>query len=371
MSNPRDQNVGSQTHVLFLPSAADDDYRWLRIGGGAIAARGEGVPDAPADASIVIVPAEDVTLHWASLPDRSPAQSVAAARVLVAEASATPMADLHVAVGREADASDRPIGVVATARMQRWLVDLARAGVDPDAMIPSPMLLPRPDNGFVLADLGGDAVVRGTTTGFAFDPQLTPLVTAGAVPDVMTREAIEAAIIAAIGAPALDLRQGIFAKRRRVTVDWVKIRRMGWLLIAILTVTLLISLIQIMQYGFAADAVERRADLLARQGLARGETVSDAARQLDARMVRLRGPGRGFSATAAAIYGAIRAVPGAEVRSLNFDAKGEAQVMIAAQTEGQVYDVIREIGAQGFATTTGTFEQGTNRLTGRITVTPK
>ncbi len=359
------------TVVLFLPTSSVDSHRWLRIADGSITARGEGLPEGDVATSVVVVPAEDVTLHWASLPDRSQAQSVAAARVLVAEASASPMGELHLAVGREASGDDRPIGVVASARMQRWLVDLAHAGLDPDVMIPAPMLLPRPDEGFVQADLGGDAVVRGVATGFAHDDQLTPLVTGGIAPAVMSREAIEAAIVAAAGAPVLDLRQGIFAKRRRRAIDWALMRRMGWLLVAILTVTLLISLVQIMQYGFAADALERRADLLARQGLARGESVNDAARQLDARLVRLRGPGRGFSATAAAIYGAIRGVPGTEVRALNFDAKGAALVTIAAQTEGQVYDVIREINAQGYSATTSTFEQSANRLTGRITVAPQ
>jgi general secretion pathway protein L len=371
MNGARTGSDMPHTNVLFLPSAADESYRWLRIGNGAIAGRGEGLPAADDGASVIVVPAEDVTLHWASLPDRSPAQSVAAARVLVAEASAAPMADLHVAVGREPAGDERPIGVVSSARMQHWLAELAHAGLDPDVMIPSPMLLPRPEAGFVQADLGGQDIVRGTTTGFAHDPQLTPLVTGGVAPDKMSREAIEASIIAAIGAPSLDLRQGVFAKRQVTTLDWALLRRLGWLLVAILTVTLFISLVQIMQYGFAADAIERRADLLARQGLTRGETVNDAARQLDARLVRLRGPGRGFSATAAAVYGAIRNVPGTEVRGLMFDAKGQAQVTIAAQTEGQVYDVIREITAQGFATTTSTFEQSSNRLTGRIMVTPK
>ncbi len=360
-----------ETHVLFLPSSTVESHRWVRINGNAVVARGDGLPEGDLAASVVVVPAEDVTLHWANLPDRSQAQSVAAARVLIAEASATPAADLHVAVGREAIGDDRPIGVVANARMRHWLAELARAGVDPDVMIPAPMLLPRPDEGFLQADLGGDAVVRGLTTGFAHDPQLTPLVTGGVAPEPMTRDAIEAAIVAATGAPTLDLRQGIFAKRRRATIDWALIRRMGWLMVAILTVTLLISVVQIMHYGFAADAIERRADLLARQGLARGETVNDAARQLDARLVRLRGPGRGFSATAAVIYSAIRNVPGTEVRALSFNAKGQAQVTIAAQTEGQVYDVIREIDAQGFSATTSTFEQSNNRLTGRITVAPK
>lgn len=359
------------TNVVFLPSTSEENYRWLRVGNGVIAARGEGLPVADESPAFVIVPAEDVTLHWAALPDRSAAQSVAAARVLVADASAAPIGELHVAVGREAGETDRPIGVVSTAQMQHWLVSLAKAGLDPDAMIPAPMLLPRPAEGYLRADFGGDAVVRGASAGFADDQQLTPLMTGGVAPVMMAREAIEAAIVAAVAAPPLDLRQGLFTKRRRVDINWRLIRRLGWITVAILTISLFISLTQIMQYGFAADAIERRTDLLARQGLARGETVNNAAQQLDARLVRMRGAGMGFSTTAAVVFDAIRVVPGTELRGLAFDQKGQLDMTLVAQNQGQLLDVISHIRAQGFGAEPSTFEQSGNRLSGRITVRPK
>jgi len=115
------------TMFLFLPAGATG-YRWMRVDDARIVDEGEGVPvsDAPV---IAVVPAEDVTLHWAELPSRSPAQAVAAARLLVAEASAAPLAELHVAVGDESGV-DRPIGVVAVGAMRDWLAMLAAAGAD-------------------------------------------------------------------------------------------------------------------------------------------------------------------------------------------------------------------------------------------------
>ena len=356
--------------ALFLPSSAEASHRWIAIDGDAIVARGEGVPDADDVPLTVIVPAEDVTLHWADVPARSTAQAVAAARLLVTDASAAPITDLHVAVGDEGEA-DRPIGVVAMARMRGWLAALAEQGLDPQAMIPAPMLLPRPVEGFVRADFGGDSVIRGTASGFADEPGLTNLVTGGVAPTVIDRDALEAAVVAAIARPTLDLRQGAFARRDAIAFDWGVARRAGWLVAAILLVVLAIALVEIAQYSFAADALTRKSDLIARGGLPRGETVNDAGRQLDARLVRLRGAGIGFSATAAVLFDAIRAVPGSELRALSFDATGKLRASLVTQNEGQVTDLINRIRARGLVATPSTFSGGSGRVSGDLTVTPR
>jgi general secretion pathway protein L len=169
----------NDTLVLFLPSG-QSPWRWLRIAGERIAARGEGVPafdPEQRENAVAVAPAEAVTLHWADLPDRSTAQSVAAARLLAGDASITPLADLHVAVGREEDGIERPIGVVSAHWMRGALAALEAEGIDPDALIPAPMLLPRPEQGYVRADLGGEGVVRGSSSGFADEARLTELVT--------------------------------------------------------------------------------------------------------------------------------------------------------------------------------------------------
>lgn len=363
----------SDTLVLFLPGSTAS-WRWLRIADDAVVARGEGLPDfgnEDAAPPVAIVPAEAATLHWADLPDRSPAQSLAAARLLVAEASAAPVGDLHVAVGREADLVERPIAVVSLAQMRGWLEDLAGQGVDPAMLLPAPMLLPRPETGFVRGDLGGEAVVRGTSSGFADEGPLTGLVTGGVPPQLLDRDALEAAIVAAVANPALDLRQGVFARRRRIGVDWSLLRRLGWLALAILSVSLLISLVQLLKYNLAADSLERQADVLARQALPRGETVNDADRQLDARLAGLRGGGAGFGLTAASVFAAVRSVPGAELRTLSFEANGDLTATIATGNEGEATDIASRIASYGFVAKLGPLQSGGGSVTGTITVSAR
>lgn len=365
------------TTLLFLPDGAFPDatdhagFRWMRFGDGGLLARGHGVPDGD-DAIVAVVPADSVTLHWAELPARSPAQGLAAARLLAAEASAAPVGELHVAVGEPEDGgAERPIGVVGAGAMAGWLATLAQAGIDPTAMIPAPMLLPRPDAGYVRAEVAGRGVVRGRTSGFADEERLTEMVTGDDPPVQLDRTALDAALDEAARAPALDLRQGLFARRRRVTIDWALIRRLAVLALAILGVTLAISLVRLAKYSLAADAAEQRADALAATGLPRGETINDPDRQLAERLGRARGPGLGFTTTAAAAYAATRAVPGTELKALDFTADGAMRLTVSADREALAIDLLRALQRAGLTARASTFTAAGGRVTGELTVTPR
>lgn len=358
------------TTLLFLPSGTTG-FRWMRLADQRVVDEGEGVPhgDERTDgATIAVAPADAVTLHWAELPSRSTAQATAAARILATEASAAPLAELHVAVGDEGR-SDRPIGVVGIAVMQGWLRLLAEQGVDPAAVIPAPMLLPRPDEGYARGELAGSGVIRGTSSGFADEARLTAIVTGDTPPATIDRAMLEAALVAAVAAVPLDLRQGVFARRRRqFALDWPLIRRLAVLAGMILAVTLAISLVRIAKYSFGADMLEAQADVVARSGLPRGETVTDAARQLDERLSRVRGPGLGFSTTSAAIFAAVRATPGTEITALDFQPNGTVRLGVAVEREALATDLKRALEVAGFTVQAGVFQSAAGRVTGDLTI---
>lgn len=357
---------GPVTTLLFLPGH-DARYRWVRVDGDTVQSEGDGLPPPDDQPVVAVPPADAVTLHWATLPARSPAQAVAAARILVAEASAAPGGELHVAVGDEGD-KERPIAVVGADAMRGWLATLAAVGVDPDAIVPEPLLLPRPAEGYVRAELAGAGVVRGTTSGFADEARLTELVTGGAAPRTLAREEVDRALAAAVAAPALDLRQGPFARRRRAGLDWALIRRLAVLALLVFGVTLAINLVRIARYALAADGLERRAAELAATGLPHGETVTDADRQLAERLGAVRGPGLGFTGMAAAVFAAVQATPGTEVTALDFSPAGDLRLSVAAARESLPTDLKHAIERAGFTVTAGVFTAAGGRVTGEMTV---
>jgi general secretion pathway protein L len=354
--------------LLFLPARADDPWRWLHVNDAAVIARGEGVPEDAAVEVIAVAPADAVSLHWGALPARSAAQAAAAARILVSEASAAPAEDIHVAVGDEAQ-EERPIAVVSSERMRAWLDMLAEFGIDPTAMIPAPMLLPRPEAGYVRADLGGQSVVRGTTSGFADEARMTALITGDSPPETLSRETVEMAIAATAVRPSLNLRQGVFAKRRRRAVDWGLLRRLAILGGLVLLATLALDLVRIAKYTIAADAAEARSEALAREGLPRGAATGDADRLLAERLARLRGPGAGFSATIAALTNAVRGVEGTELIAIAFEPNGDLRATVGAEGEAQANQLVSRLRDSGFSVTASTFESNGQRLRGDLVVT--
>jgi general secretion pathway protein L len=44
--------------------------------------------------------------------------------------------------------------------MDRWLAELAEAGLDAAALVPAALVLPRPDAGMVVAELGDEPLAR-------------------------------------------------------------------------------------------------------------------------------------------------------------------------------------------------------------------
>jgi general secretion pathway protein L len=339
----------SDTLVLMLGDAP----RWLRIADGAIVARGDGATLAEADDHVVaVVPAHDVAIHHADLPDLAEAQAQAAARLMIAEQSAAPAGSLHVAVGSANEAGDRPVVAIDRGRMAALLADMAVAGIDPDAVVAAPMLLARPETGFVRGDFGSETIVRGHDSAFADDPLLTPLLTGGAV-TTLDRPTLERGLIDAVTNPEVDMRQGIFAKRRAWGLDWVRLRRIGWLALALAAVTLLFGIVQLVRLNMAADRIEASNIVVARAALPPGTNINNPLIQVQEQLNNLRGPGGGMLPLAAGVATAANATPNIELTSMIFDGGGTLRITARATSVADLTTFETRLAAAGLTSAAG------------------
>ncbi len=327
------------------------DGRWLRIVAGDILARGDhladALPQSDEERTVAIVPAADVIIRTIDLPELADLQAQGAARIALADVSILPPEVLHVAVGA-ADTEGRRLAVgVPVASLTALLGALAEAGVDPDHLVAAPLLLTRPEAGFVAGDLGNEKVVRGTDSGFADDPVLTPLLIGDGPLVMLDRQALETSLVAAVEFPEADLRQGSFAKRRRWPVDMARLRRFA--IMALITGMLILTaqLVTVIRLNARASAIEADTIVQANALLPPGTTVTDPVLQSEARLAAMQGAGGGFEPLASAVAAAVNAAPGVELGSMVFDGEGGLRATVRAASPADLDAIVARLGAGG------------------------
>lgn len=348
--------------VVALPArspVADFSLDWWRLDEEGSRAGGGRWPDpaleealARPDAQrrvLAIAPAETVAIHWLAMSDLAPRQARVAAQLKVLDEAAGSPGDLHVVAG-EPRASDGAfaVAVVDRAVMTDWLDWCGRHRIDPDAVIPAALLLPEPIAGSVFrATLGDETLFRGEDSGWQSDEEIDSLLIGDdAVVDVEA-DALDAGLAAAFDHPVVNLRVGVFAKRRR-GVDGALVRRVIAILLACGVAELLIAVVLVARFSLAADALDRDASALAAPAVSSGTPVERLVPTLDAELAR-RGSGpNSFSVPAAGLYGALAATTSAIVSDLSYTPDGTLTANVSAPTAEELNAVLLALQRDGF-----------------------
>lgn len=217
------------------PSDANVAGVWTLAGNGLIIAE----PDGPAT---VLVPTEQVLLLAVDLPLASRAKRLEALPFAIEDRIADPVDAVHLAIGAEIAPKRYLVAVVRHDVMAAWVERAGAAGLGHAAMVPDALALPVPADGGWSVDLGAHrAVVRaGDGTGFACAAtMLMPVWQAAGRPPAIAygaplpaemmlgERALEPEPLARrLLSPPLDLRQGLYARRRAVSNVW---RRIAWI----------------------------------------------------------------------------------------------------------------------------------------------
>lgn len=276
---------------------------------GRMVASGDGWP-APGETLVVAVPGEAVALHWLDLPDLAPAQAAAAARLMLGDRLGE--ADPHIVVApgsgvgtgegsREGDGM-RAVAVVARAAMAGWLADCARAGLTPAALVPEPLLLPEPADGWSLFTHDGRSIARSRDAALAGEADLVALIIGGA-PTAPARLTLPDPL-------PLDLMVGDYAPVARWQPPPGLWRRAGLLAAVLAGLWLAGDVAALLRARSAIEQADAATLALARpHGSA--ETADAALAALRAR-ARQRGADGGLAALAAPLTAALAAQNGAQ-----------------------------------------------------------
>ena len=361
--------------LLFL--ARDGGVEgWIRLADGTVAARGIALEGADVHRSapvVAVAPGEAVTLRWLELPaGLSPAQAAGAARLMVADLSAQPVSELHVAVSRApADGAGSCVGLVPAETMRTWLDGLEGAGFDAERIVPETLLVPVPEEGLATWDSGMIRLYRGRDEAFAAEPELGDLLLAGRAAIPVDPDSFAAGLANALERAPLDLRQGPFGRRRDWRVAPARARRLAVLTGALLLISLAVQVALIARYIFAADSAEAETRRIAAAALPRSAGLPDPQAALTQRLSELRGGGAGFRATAGTLFEAVKATPNIELTAIAFSPDGLLRATVQADSPAAIEALRQRVEASGFAADAGPPRSGGGRPVAELTVRPR
>ena len=180
--------------------------------------------------AVVLVPTENVLILVVDLPLLTRAKRIAALPFAVEDRVAEPIEELHVALGAEVAPGRFLVGIVRHDVMRLWTLRLIEAELDRAMMVPDAVGLPVPGDESWSIDMAGTRAMvrRPDASGFALPvAHLEAAWRAAGAPSCIAYgdappPALDAAsarieaepLAARLTVPALDLRQGPYARPR-------------------------------------------------------------------------------------------------------------------------------------------------------------
>lgn len=365
--------------IIILPGAQGDPH-WLRVVDGAVTQRGtgsgwlaaSGLTQLPAEATVMLVtPVELTTLHRFSYPDMPPRQGRAAARLAALQESLGAADTLFAAVdGNDDPARPHRVAVVARGDMQHWLLWAQHHGLDPDILLPAALLLPQPEQGFVTGRVGDAPLLRGADIALRADDALVPALVGDAPIAEAGNDAVTAALLTALVAPPLNLRQGEFARRVRVALDPAQLRRVAVWTGLILLISLLIALIAIVRYNADASRLDAETLAEARKVLPAANDPELVEQEIDAQLMQRGSGAYGFAGPTAGLLTAMQGTPGVSLTMLSRDQGGMLRARLAAAQAQDINAALLALQAAGFTITATSSQDPGGRVLADITVQP-
>ncbi|MBB4131217.1 MULTISPECIES: type II secretion system protein GspL [unclassified Xanthomonas] len=352
------------TTLVLLPADAATEAIAVRVDAqGRVLAQGTGgALHDPAARTVLVVPGTHVHLRWMRLPGRSVAQSVAAARLQLAEHLATDAQTVHVVIADSADADGmRLVAAVEAEVMQQWLERAARLGVVPDAVVPECLLLPGADadHAATLVQWDGRWLMHGAQMACSLEPPLAELllatqpVTPSLPPNPDPQHAIALFARHAAVVP-INLRQHRFAAPTQARAG-LTTRKLAILLVVLAISPLLLLLAQTVRYETGAQLLQRRS--AAMPGVQPPADPHAAATPQHGAATAST-----FATQLATLFAAVEAVPGAELDTLAYRHAGPLRVTLVHDDAAQLQQLSAQLSRAGWQLQAGASQAQDDRV---------
>lgn len=363
--------------ALFLalpqdPSTADAAAHWWLLTADGIdnGTSGEWLAAVPEARVIALAPAALARLAF-SVPAEgtSPQQAATVARMSALESSLGEPETLHSASAvLDGEPPALVTAVVANSAMQEWLDWAERLGARIDHVVPAAMALPLGEE-WVAAQVGSERILGRRGTVLPDEPALKDaLLGADEVPLEFDPESFGQALRRLAAAPAPDLRTGRFARRRRIVIDRRTVRELAVLTLAIIAVTTLVALVEILRLDRSRARLDRETLEIARAAAGPGVTLETAESAVAARA----GPAAGGSMSAPVATLLARLQPEQDLSvstlgysggSLSFSLAGPGpdainRVLLALQRDGYRVTAVPRTEANGQTMADVTLREG-------------
>ncbi|WP_275897584.1 type II secretion system protein GspL [Sphingorhabdus sp. Alg239-R122] len=352
--------------VLALPMSPAQPVNWWQLGNGTIISSGQSdllesdaeltdILSSDDDARIMaLLPASETTVHFAEWSELAPAQASAAASLQTMDKLMGQTEEMHCASA--ALPNTQPIRTVSAAvsgqYLVSWLETLALVGIDPDIVMPVGLLLPEPEEGAVAGDTGNGPVIRTAGAVFSDEPALRDALLGDIAVTQFSTDKMQAQIASGFTDPPLNMRQGVYAKKR--TFKWLtrqQIQTLAIMVVVLILLSLAIFLVQIGKYAIATETVKSRTLTEAQQIFPNAADIAGAEQMVDEEL-RRRGAGtRMFTVPTAALFSAIEPLGTISVRQMSYQADGTVSVTLAAVRKEDIDSALILLQQRGYAVT--------------------
>lgn len=344
--------------VLFIalppdPSSADATAHWWRLAADSLeAGTGDEWLAAATEARVIgLAPAALARLAF-SAPAQgaaSPQQAATIARMSALESSLGDPETLHCASAVLDDGPPTVVtAVVANSVMQGWIDWADGLGARIDHIVPAAMLLPLGDE-WVAAQVGSERIIGRRGMVLPDEPALKDaLLGEGEAPLELDADLFALALRRLDANPVPDLRTGRFARRRRIVIDRRTARELVVLTLAIILVTILVALVEIVRLDRSRARLDSETLEIARAAAGPGVTLETA----ESAVAASAGPAASgsMSAPVAALLARLQPEQNLSVSTLGYSG-GSLSVSLAGPGPDAINRVLLALQRDGYRVT--------------------